>query len=347
MVLAMGCGTQPIPRIAVAGTTIAVLIPPAFKPGFGRVLGADPDNPPAYDPGAPEEDPQRGEMVFELVDDQDVHVKYLELNYITRVSIDEASPGSINGVTEWEAGQVIAFLKIPKDTRLTPDPSSPDAILVERRRRKVEDVDSFETVLTTIQWGGLPFPWRGWGTPYPDQGIPIVIQEQPGGSQDDWFTPQTCWGKFLGSYQSDDFSDDLPSLTPYPRFRIFVREFDEDRTSPAAWEFELSYPANKIAVQGVGLYREGPSGALVTWSPVDVGDASCENGTDTTIAIQMIDPERNAKGVEVAFELQNFASGQCPARASSDDFTVNLESFVAYNADGVEYAAPLPEKEAF
>lgn len=51
-----------------------------------------------------------------------------------------------------------------------------------------------------------------------------------------------------------------------------------------------------------------------------------------TLKLKMLDPERVATGVRVAYELRNFDQ-PCAGRASASDFTV-AAGFKAYDEDG-------------
>ena len=102
LVIPVACGTKPIPMIAVAGTTVTIPIPDGFPTGFGRVVAgssaADPlSSVPAFSAASPLEDPQRGELLFSLLDSNGTHLRYLPVAYITRVHMSPQSRSATAG----------------------------------------------------------------------------------------------------------------------------------------------------------------------------------------------------------------------------------------------------------
>src|SRR5262245_42332402 len=98
----LGCGIQPMPRVAANGSTITILVPNGFGAGFGRVLNQWVATQPVgslnpatatlaiQDPPTLE-DFQHGEILFALrltSDPTSGLVGYLPVRYITRVEVD-------------------------------------------------------------------------------------------------------------------------------------------------------------------------------------------------------------------------------------------------------------------
>lgn len=352
LVVVAGCGSQPIPLSAIEGTTAAILIPMNFHHiGYGRALvkNANQSTAPAYDPNSPLEDPQRGELSFALYDGA-LHLGWLPLRYITRIEMSGASRGSVDLVSGvYAEGQTIAFVDIPRG--LIPDPGGGDyEIKVYLMRRVVGDPNNYAglSILETQTSAGQL--WFGWGQYDPP---PVISgQQAPAGSipihiaesldDQDHFTPMHGWSDLYGTGLTwGDVADELNDLVPYPEFTIQVQQGGQP--PPAAWEMEVSYPRRKLRVRGVTLLHPAESRALVRW---DAGDSetsvSCSASPEFgTLKLRMIDPDRVATGVRVAYELRNFDQ-PCAGRASASDFAVVGPSFKAYDEDGAAIAGINP-----
>lgn len=335
------CGTQPIGRVAVPGTTVAIPVPPSYAPGFGLRIGTDPAAAPAYVEGHAQEDPQRGELLFKLTSAGGaISYGYLPRRWITRAALDESTPESLNGSFDGTSGQVIAFVDIPT-TIATGDYE----IRVERfRRDPASPTRAFAPVTTmiteTIPLGGpVSMPWRGWGTADPSSGIPIKIQ---GPAIDPpMYTELHGWAEVFGDYADGPFSqEELRDYTPYPSFAIYA---GLGPTWPAAVQMEFDYPIERMRIRGVKVFRDGPSSAIVRWQAEDPNaTVGCSPGSPGRLKIHLIDPDRQALGVEVAYELRNF-SASCGNRVvPSDDVDFVASTYETYDQDGVQLSGFTP-----
>lgn len=330
-----GCGTHPIGRVAVPGTTIAIPVPPSYAPGFGLRIGTDPATAPAYVEGDPQEDPQRGELLFKLKEIGGPVYGYLPRRWITRAGVDEATPQAFTGGFQGVQGQVIAFVDIPVDVE-----DGDYELIVERWRRDPSSpTNAFAfvptTITDTVMFGGLmTFDWKGWGTDSPANGIPIKIQG-PAASPA-MFTPlQGFADVFEYSYNLAFTSEELRSYTPSPQFVVIAGNGTE---LPAAWEIELEYPIERIHVLSVALGRDGASNGIVRWQAEDEQASIPCSTAPGNLKIQVVDPDKQSLGVRVIYDLRNFDQG-CGARAvPSDDFDVVPDTFKAYKLDGTQLA---------
>jgi len=341
--LALGCGTQPIPQTAVAGTTIAIPIPNGFVPGFGRRLDQYPEDPPGvllsfpYDPDL--DDPQRGELVFLLYDSQHTDPpRFLKINYITRVAMHESTDASYGEKSKYRPGQVLAFVDLPPDL-------ATDSYTIEVERwRRADGSDEFEQMPLTIlpSGGGDPVDWLGWGGAGPSSGIPISIVAQPA-QQDLTFVPR-AWEKFFfGQYSVENqLMNELANFVPHPSFSFYALEEGMEQLNAAAYEVELQYPRALMRVRGVRLDRNHPSGALVTWSidpPETEGAVACDVAPGlATLRIQVVDPDELSRRVFVAYELRNY-DDTCGRRIAMTDIVYDPADLIAFDVDGDEIIA--------
>jgi len=336
----IGCGSQPVPLVAVAGTTITLALPSNFPTGYGRALVGDTAAgfTPLTDEDSPLEDLQNGEMLFALVDPATgTNTAVLDVRQILRVGIDPASRAATDPVfsgLSYSKGQVIAFLDIPASvaagdyeiriTRLRRPPGDPSAV-------------SYEAAVAELSNGST---WQGWGNGTSPTGVPITIKTHDG---QEHFTPLTGWldvpaGGGLGW---DDVSTDLELMAPFPEFTLRVPDAASagTETPPAAWEIEITYPRSILRIRGVSLASLDRSAALVMWQAADPnGSVPCSE-PDDTLKIQVIDPSRRTKAVRVAYQLRNFSDAACGRRATASDFQPDPASFVAYDENGVAMAS--------
>jgi hypothetical protein len=343
-VVAMGCGTQPIPLIAVTGTTITIPVPGSFPVGFGRAFVTDLNaGMPAYAPDSPLEDPQRGELWFSLWTDTEppVFVGLMSTRYITRLQIDPATPAAVGpgaGINAFnrEGGQALAFVDVPVNDpggaaivtgdyiiqvrRLLRDPANPDRNY------------SHQPAYTDY----LGIEWLGWGNPNgvtADVGIPIRIIE---GDGQEHFTPlhgyTDVWGFALWH---GDITYYLESSVPYPSFVMRVPTLEDLQSTPppAAWEAELSYPKDILRIRAVYAARVDRGSSFVDWEADDPNAIVACGDANGTLKIRMIDPQATTQGVRIVFQLRNFEN-DCGAQAVPEDFVV--ESFNAYDETGAE-----------
>lgn len=330
------CGGQPIGRVVVPGTTIAIPVPPSYYGGFGLRIGTDPATAPAYDENHPLEDAQRGELLFKLVQlPSEAVYGYLPRRWITRVAIDESALEAINGSFNAAEGQVIAFVDIPVDVD-----DGDYEIRVERHRRDPASptrafVQTATTIDVTIPFAGLlqDVPWNGWGGWDPSAGIPIQVQGPPANPPK--FTELMGWADVFGEYRGTLgalTNQELRNHTPYPSFRIGAGTYEN---LPAAVEMEFDYPINRMRIRGVKVTRDGPSGAIVRWDAEDPDAIVGCSAPPGRLKIMMIDPDREAAGVEVAYELRNFAQPCGDRIVPSEDIEPVASTFKAYDEDGI------------
>lgn len=332
----VGCGTQVIPRVAVQGTTVAILIPPAFNPGFGRAA-IDPDDlNNTYLYWDPKEDPQRGELIMELVNQTTQDSWFLEREWMTRIRPDNVAPVSLTGDENLLEGQVIAFVKIPEDAT----PGTDYRIYLKRYRRH-DSTGVFEP-MSTIIGGGSAAPWTGWAGANSEDGIPIEIQAGPG----ERFTERLGWGRNT-LFGPDTLTEaDFRDLTPYPALYLEVRE-EGSGAIPAAIDLVIEYPREKLGIRGVSAYRNQSNRTFVSWKAETSGgqpddpdaSVSCLPGETAemgTLRIQVLDPDSEAKGFLIAFSLrpENFLDQDCGGRAVVGDFQINTAT--GYDSDGLE-----------
>lgn len=321
----VGCGLEPVPKVAVFGTTIAILVPAAFPVGFGRYIGENFDGDPnaaAADSyaGDPLEDPQRGELIFKAVSGP--VEKYLPVRHITRVAIDESARGSTNPSAAFYFGQEIAFVDIPEEDELGGFTEGSYNVEVSLWRR-VQGVPGFTEIVVPIQDQGTK-DWVGWGTDDASIGIPLIIESRnaPG----PLFTRLLAWagaGNPLTYHQDIPIEEeDLRETIPDPHVVLNVSG------PPAAWEMQLDYPSNKLEIKRVSARINHPSAAIVTMNPQPSLNTNCNDMG--TLTVQVAAAEPIATKAEIAFELLDFAA--C-GRASASDF--NVTSMKSYNEDGI------------
>ena len=338
LTLAAGCGSQPIPTVAVAGTTATITIPRTFATGYGMAavgrLGAmsaggvfDPSVP--YDPASNVEDPQRGEMLFELVTLAGVHVAHLPVRYITRVSAQELSPLA-EQADMWELNSIgvgLAMIDIPANV-----PAPADYKIKLTRYVRNETTLVFEPQVQDLSGTS----WFGWGNGADPSGIPIRIEPGDGAEH---FTPYRAWTNFLGNLSSSSVAATTNTLIksvprPFVLFAVTYTDGGGAEVSPPAWEGELTYPRKKLAIRNVGLGSGLPSQGMVSHELSDPEPVDCSDGGDTgTLRLRVVDPPSRHFGVRIAFELLNFDQS-CGGRAEVADFQVVQSSLKAYDANG-------------
>jgi hypothetical protein len=338
-----GCGTKPVPLIAVAGTTITVAIPGDFKVGYGlrlsQALNPSIETPsgPAYDANSPYEDPQRGDLVFSLYTNSGSpsFVRHLVLAYITRVNASPQSEAATQSaiVSLVEQGQNLAFLNIPYDIA-----ADNYLIQVRRYRRASTSPYAYQLDPNPLPQTSQPEDYLGWGgdsaisgMPTSARGIPITIRAGDGANH---FTPFKGWGDAGGSYHLTwtDLAPLVDGFVPAPHFDIQVPVAVTD-PRPSAWSISLAYPKNKIRITGVELKREGNKGAMVRWDADQTAVVNCSDGLPAFLNIQVVDPDKVTLGVKVAYELRNFGQS-CGGRANSSTFVEWMNTFQAFDQNG-------------
>ncbi|MGH0028971.1 MAG: hypothetical protein ACQGVC_04210 [Myxococcota bacterium] len=320
---------------------------------------------PAYGDSGRLEDPQRGELLFELLDDQENAFSpriFLPLRYITRLSPRAETAGMTSGLSSaYLNGQVVALLDIPLGT------VSADGdyhIAVHRYRREDPSVgvrDNFEQlpVLTSSSADFL-----GWGAGYSVGGAsgtgtgsaPIdihIINRGAPPSEENLFTPNAGWDDVppYSPLAWSDVTDEIDDLVPYPVARIAAREASPPGSPPAAWQVEFTYPRSRIRIVTVTSHNTVPGAAIVEWDAgTDPQTVDCSTPSQT-LSIQVVDPSLSTRTVNVAFELANYKQ-TCGARAVAGDFQMVSDSFKGYDENGAEstsnwFIEVLPTSPAF
>lgn len=342
----LGCGSRPIPMVAVPGTTIVIPVPNPFAGGFGRALNGvvaldpyteltGPVTVP-YVQGSALEDEQRGELLFELRDGVGAFAGYLPVRYMTRLHLDEASqsgsPGPGEPVTGAADGETLALVDVPANV-----PKGPYTIEVERWLRDEVDPDQFvQAPQPTLV--DPPGPWVGWGwedangaNDDPMKGIPFEVADV-NTTYPNAFSPFKAWTSFFGTYvEGSQIRQKLDRLVPRPRVYLYVPG-PSGGPLPAAWELEVQYPRHRIEVLGVGLWRLNRTGALITWDSDPGALVDCGSPGTASIKIHMIDLAQSTDLVTLAFRPRHF--GSCGGRAQAADFVVVPGSVKAYDDNG-------------
>ncbi len=364
LLASFGCGSTPIPRVAVAGTTITIAVPYFFGAGFGSTMNAYfMSNPPVVPFGVPRpaledvpyaassglEDEQRGEMLFALHDVDDPNsgfVTYLPVFRMLRVHMDEASaavnpaPGETLPVlygTDYRHGQAVAFLMIPKEVGAGSAPMD-YWIFPERWRRDTADPHDFAQEQPTIN--GVPDSWLGWAGTGAGGGIPIrIVSAETAGTQDlHRWTPEAVWDNYAGNYAQGDAADDLDVMLPRPKIMLQVTA---QRGNPAAWETSINYPRNKVEILGVEIGRRNRSGALVGWEPDEDLDPCNEEEEPGSFRVFMVDPEQKTPWVKIVYRVRPLDEDGCQGRVVAGDFAIDSPTFRSYDADGLPFGTPI------
>lgn len=360
---ALGCGTLPLPQSAVEGTTITLPLPVNFPKGYGRVLAADPDQAsvPSYSAGSAVEDPQRGELIFELVDAAGVsprgagNPQYLNLRYLTRLKPDPSAPGVIENHAvspTYRGGQDVAILDLPDD----PVDADTDLFIKITRYRRAAGTGGNAFSLLPQAQTGQGQDWFGWGSDYAGGGLSVGTSGDPtpirildsAGLPDP--TPKVGWLNFVPyGLIVNPMEPNLDELVPLPQVSVRAEQAGPNGPPPAAWELELTYPRNIMKVRAVTPVSVSPGFAIVTWQ-ADQSAADCLTGSDT-LKIQVVDPNVTTRIVNVAFELINF-DDTCGRRLDLADVPVVPGSFKGYDVNGVDSSATwiadvIPLSDAF
>ena len=339
--VALGCGSQPIPLSAQAGTTFVLMVPQHIVPGFGRGWSGEhppdpyaPDGPPlrgwggvaGNSPDLSLEDLQRGELFIYAVNPNDAtDFHKLPLAYITRLSPARTSAASLartrvqqdpsylitaeEDQANW-AGQVIAFIDIPVAV-----PGNVYHIYTERAFRRILPVNKWDVEAWEFAWftGGLPVQLR------------ILPAEDPNGPGE--------FSAFLGAnhntWQGNE--ERLKTMVPYPELHIDLATVVAGPAifRPAAAEITLDYPGGSLAIAGVSLGKNNPSAAIVRWEILP-GTPPTECFDKQTLQIYLIDPDELTGKLRVAFHHKDPST--CPYRVGLIDFSI--ESWDFYNANG-------------
>ena len=340
--VALGCGSYTIPRHALEGTTLVIAVPASFKPGFGRRRSDAMTNrtapitslpAPAYVPGHPHEDEIRGELVFSLLKRSNGQfVSYLPVRYVTRVHLDEGSPGGLDdpsvatwGVAEYAKGQVLAFVDVPLGVVAANGGNHDFAINVWSSARKPAQPSVWETLLVTIDgvW------WLGWGEAQPYLGIPIDIYAGDGSTH---FNDDYLGWEGNSGYYAEDVTEELEDVVPRPKalMRVIIPATAE---YPAAWEADITLPRQKGQVIGVEAASHHKSSAVAMIINPATPDTGCVSG-NRTVRVAMADPRKRTEGVRLIVKPPDFSCSNAQRLSANNHFTIS--SVVAYDETGTE-----------
>lgn len=344
----VACGSEPVPRVAAAGTTISIAIPPTYRTGFGHAL-SDPMSrvflttslnlTTPYSPGSAAEDEARGELVFSLYGPAGNFRTYLPVRYVTRVRSDENSPAAVELDPGFSGAQTIALVDIPSQVNV---PNS-YTIKVERYRRSATSPHGFVREQPQLEGGD----WVGWGqrdsnqVPYADPHlrIPLRIVAGAGAKHNDFIGWTVAADGTLGSQTtwevgSGDAQDDARDIVPGPSFGVYLHDpFAE--SPPGAVEFVVEYPREKIEILGVQLNRAQRSSALALLTP-DTSSlpTDCTPQTGSAI-VKVVDPGEITSSVAISYRLRDFANCGRLSDALSG-VTIQSGSVRSFDRDGVE-----------
>lgn len=245
-------------------------------------------------------------------------------------------------------GQLAAILDLPEGI-----PEGPYTIRVRRVIRKLTDPDVFEDFPVTVSTGSGSVSWIGWanGSPGdPSTGIPIYIVPEvsvPGGGTlntlgaEGWFAlpdlpPQLPVGE--GSFGSvGDFSQEAVYALPRPKAEILIGDW-VDQQGPAALDFALDFPADRVEILGVSVRTKHKTSVFVAWDADP--PSACGGPTTGRLNVHLMDPKASTSVLEVAYRLLNFETS-CRGRLEVGDLVVDPNSVAAYDIDG-EPLAQLP-----
>lgn len=292
--LSSGCGSEPIPLSAQAGSTIA--IPLVGEETFGETVGY-------AGPYAPE-DPQRGEISVLLVDSADPQVEIpLSTRYVTRVHADPASEAVIDGRPgQGGLGQILALVDIPPEV-------APGTYGLAFARRRPSSAGGWEDADAPPRTGASLTV-----LPHEIDGIPLFAGPEHGEARS-LGAPTPAIGYFgTGGF---DLSNLLSSYVPNPKVVIAI----EPSSEPSfAARLEIEFPPEKVEILSVFEEQHAGHGSMLRWS------LSEPRGR---VRVDLVDPDGSVVEIAIAFRLLDFAS---TGRAVIDDFRVMSSIF--YRADG-------------
>lgn len=369
------CGLEPVPRVAVEGTTIAIAVPKAFDVGHGRALtsGASPPSvtdvtslsqltgPPIDPSNMAIEDLQRGEIVAVLVDElTSTPVAVLDVPTVAAVNLDPSADHIANSPSNYAAQrQNIVFVEIPlareDGTELVTDLERSRRFSIELRRFRRQGFGSSQTTFELVpqrraeELGAAN--WLGWafaGTGDPLKGIEIEIVDAPGdfaqGQEELAYTSFTGYTLAdQGSGPTEYSSSFDPSVgVPAPYFLVVFAASN----GHTALEFDFEYPAERMQITEV---RPNRGGGWVGISPAPSPAPACSpSPVPQRATVHVADPEKKVEAVVVYYELKDDVVGcdtapvTIVATASSPipDVTVDAASVKAWDVDGNPIAPP-------
>lgn len=293
--IGIGCGSSPIPTAIVEGTTGTITLPAEANVGYGRAWSgvaitdqADsllPASAPALTVnGYGREDLQRGEMILFLVDEFGDDVTRLPVRFISRVDAHSATNSAMDTADPVRKSQVVVVFDVPPHLVSDAEGTKDFGIRVQRYRRSASSGWVFQPI-SALDIENVTSPQIGWGLV--DGGsltqlIPITIVDHPASETEgaeptagEDFTPRAGWdiviGCHLGFYCSAKptktpyFELLAPDYIPHPEFSILTLSTTDH---PAAWEFDVEYPSQRMEILGVTLERKMAGQAYLDWKRI-------------------------------------------------------------------------------
>lgn len=369
----LGCGSHPIPTSIVEGTSGTITLITDLEVGYGLRMAGLQSGAWFFNSGHPDEDIQRGEMILTLVDESGpspVDVTRLPVRFITRAEIDSASTEATSTESTGTKTQVVIVFDVPPGLVDDAPPGYKNfGIRVERWRRDMDHANKAFEKLSVFDTGTTQFQGVGWGSrsTFPTALIPITVVDDPAvaASEPSVFagtvdpepaqigpTERTGWGAVItceygacGATFSEQiyFNNQRFDYVPNPEFTIRIGGTCS-ACVPAAWEFDVDYPSDRVSIVNVSLDRKMKDQAYLDWeAPESTGGCTSPHTTQTA-NIRIADRDALARGVRIAFRLRNIDDANCQTPISATDFVVSPVS--AYDANGETKTFPTLELDA-
>lgn len=375
----VGCGSQPVPSSIVEGTSGTITLITDLEVGYGRMMAQFAVGNYGYIYDHPDEDIQRGETVLTLVDKNGVDVTRLPVRFITRIEIDSAADEASSTSSSGTKSQVVIVFDVPPGLVPDADPLGTDkgyehfTIRVERWRRNMTTQNKTFEKLTVFDTGTSQFDGVGWGSSSTDPiaRIPITIvddpavDDPPSSSEPSMFSgftdpeptqigpnKRTGWGTVVTcsfGACSAKFSEQIyfgfiaPDYVPNPEYTIRIPGTCTSCV-PAAWEFEVDYPSERVSIENVTLDRNAKDQAYLEWSTPESTVACATSSTTQTLKLKIADRDALARGVKIAFKLRNTDDEDCQTPIDADDFVVSATA--AFDINGQPMTFPTLEHDA-
>lgn len=294
ILLAVGCGSEPFPLAARAGSTIVVPVAGEMtvstnQVGYGGTLLQQ----------AGIYDDQRGELVFKLTAGSSEHT--LVTRMVTRLAPDPATQTAIDNLVDdpfsglLGISQILALVDIP-----TSVPEGDYTMLISRCRRTTTGGACLPLAPANIYYSRPFTVLEGTGTPSPDTGFVGVV--------------------------SQDTSTALRGLYPLPKVPIVFAS-----SQPAAAHLVVNYPKTKVEVKAVFEDQHQGRGSIISWTDDPVAgqvtidfvdpDASVSS---LAIAFDLLDPF--GAGRVVTGDVSIASAQLYDANGASQSTTVNVGS---------------------
>lgn len=361
VVLLAGCGMQPVPLVAVEGTTIAIPVPANFEIGYGRRLNAEaPLNlaaviaspsmiagPPVNPIWMDYEDLQRGEVVAILWDDEGYPAAMLRVRYVAGLNADSAT-GYVRDDVANRARQNVLLVEIPRQRANGQALVSPvdkfGTFSIELRRYRRHDLssNSFDLIPQSAVESDPSTAWLGWAahaSTDPSDGIKITVLDRPTElANGPGFTNETAYqiGALGNGYEIYSAMASPQKAIPDPHFAV---QLDPSAGPYGAFEFDLNYPAERMEITAIRPNR-GSGWAAITH---DSGAATGCGPESGTARVHVADSEGEVSGVFVNFKIKSTAVGCSPALppvAVESEIAVATGTMKAFDLDGADLSSP-------